>query len=245
MNRRNESAVTGRPSSSDPFMTSTPSASGDPAGAASARPSGSWNAVHLQSHGIGHPVDEARRLSEPPSRDLEPRIVLVPVERESRWRVPRLDPREGCELADALEAHREHVRDVLIKPPGLIDDPGVDLPVLGEVRAAVDVMGVLDAVRRRRGHGVQIDRDGASRLNRRTTYRTRGIGMVREVHEDAVAGEGDREQLVERPVQIGQEEMALGAGNRARITAFSHRGSFPTPAGAAGSRTCARVQLGW
>ena len=68
--------------------------------------------------------------------------------------------------------------------------------------------------------------------------------MVREVHEDAVAGEGDREQLVERPVQIGQEEMALGAGNRARITAFSHRGRFPTPAGAAGSRTCARVQLG-
>ncbi len=114
------------------------------------------------------------------------------------------------------------------------------------MRAAVDVMGVLDAVRRRRGHGVQVDRDGAGRLNRRTTHRTRGIGMVREVHEDAVAGEGDREQLVERPVQIGREEMTLGAGNRALITAFSHRGSFPTPAGAAGSHTwgCARVQLG-
>ena len=87
-----------------------------------------------------------------------------------------LTPAKGCELADALQAHREHVRDVLIKPPGLIDDPGVDLPVLGEVRAAADVMGVLNAVRRRRGHGVQVDRDGASRLNRRTTHRTGASG---------------------------------------------------------------------
>ena len=40
-------------------------------------------------------------------------------------------------------------------------------------------------------------------------------------------GEGDREQLVERPVQIGEEKMPLGAGKRALIAAFSHFDPLP------------------
>ena len=156
-------------------------------------------------------------------------MVPVPVERESRRRVSSLDPCEGRKLIEALEAHREHVRDVLIETPRLIDDPGINLPVPREVRAAIDVMGVLNTVRRRGGHGVQIDRDGTGGLDRRATCRTRGTRMIGEVHQDPITGEGDREQLVERPVQIGEEKVPLGMGDGALITAFSHMASFRLP----------------
>jgi len=67
-------------------------------------------------------------------------MLTVPVKREPRWPVPGLGLREGLEPFHALDIDREHVRDVFVERPGVADDRGDDLPVLGEVASAIDVV---------------------------------------------------------------------------------------------------------